>query len=74
MFNPPRHNEKTMKSFADIHEQVERFNRYAPTGYRWQKIEAIARRYYDNFYNHFGSFDATFANDSVKLPREIYAK
>ena len=63
-----------MKSFADIHEQVERFNRYAPTGYRWQKIEAIARRYYDNFYNHFGSFDATFKNDRVKLPLEIYAK
>ena len=62
------------KSFADIHEQVERFNRYAPTGYRWQKIWTIANLYYDNFYNHFGGFDATFKNDRVKLPREIYAK
>lgn len=42
------------KTFAQIHDQVDRFNRYAPIGRRWLKIWAIADRYKDVFIKRFG--------------------
>ena len=43
------------KTFEQIHDQQERLDScYAITGYRWQKIDAILKRYKDAFFKRFG--------------------